>query len=120
MKKGIVKIALSIIVMIIILIALFGNWQFDFSSGSHRITPTAVDNDIWGNYKVYYRTSQYTQNTQEDFYYIDKANKELADQTRECIKQGKDAIVYYDKYIGFKGITAPATSPIIKIEIIEE
>ena len=29
-------------------------------------------------------------------------------------------MVYYDKWVGFKGITAPDTSPITKIEILEE
>lgn len=102
------------------LVALFlGNFCLDFSSGSHRIIPTAVDNDMWGNYKVYYRTTEYTKNSEEDYYYIDKNNKELAEQMKECIKQGKEVIVYYDKYIGFKGFTAPSEAPITKIELVE-
>lgn len=100
---------------------MFGNLCLDFAAGSHRITPTAVDvADMWGNYKVYYRTSQYTSNSQEDYYYIDKDNTELAEQMKEYVKQGKEVIVYYEKYVGFKGISHPSVSPITKIEIVEE
>lgn len=128
MKKGyidaeIVTVVIGVIVTMLVaaflIIAMFGNLCFDFASGSHRITPTAIDNDMWGNYKVYYRTSQYTQNQQEDFYYIDKYNSELAGQMQECIRQGKEVVVYYEKYVGFKGITAPSSSPITKIEVID-
>lgn len=99
---------------------IFGNLCLDFASGNHRITPTAVDTDMWGNYKVYYRTSQYTQNSQEDYYYIDKDDTELADEMKEYVRQGKEVVVYYEKYVGFKGISAPTSSPITKIELIEE
>lgn len=88
--------------------------------GSHRIIPTAVDTDFFGNYKVYYRTTEYTKNQEEDYYYIEKNNEELVEQLRECIKQNKTVIVYYDKWVGFKGITAPTEAPITKIEVIEE
>lgn len=100
--------------------AIFGNLCLDFASGNHRITPTAVDTDMWGNYKVYYRTSQYTQNSQEDYYYIDKDDTELANEMKEYVRQGKEVVVYYEKYVGFKGISAPTSSPITKIELIEE
>lgn len=116
----ILTILLTIAFFVFMLAALLGNLCLDFASGNHRITPTAVDTDMWGNYKVYYRTSQYTQNSQEDYYYIDKDDTELAEQMKEYVKQGKEVVVYYDKYVGFKGISAPCTSPIIKIELIEE
>lgn len=103
-----------------LLAILFGNLCLDFASGSHRIIPTAVDNDMWGNYKVYFRTTEYTKNSEEDFYYIDKNDKELAEQMKEYIKQGKEVIVYYDKWVGFKGMSAPTTAPITKIEVIEK
>ena len=101
------------------MIGLF-SLRLDFAGGQHRITPTAIDTDIWGNYKVYFKTSEYTQNTQEDYYYIDKNNTELKEQMEECIKNGDTIMIYYDKWVGFKGITAPDTSPITKIEILEE
>ncbi len=94
--------------------------RLDFAGGQHRITPTSIDTDIWGNYKVYFKTSEYTQNANEDYYYIDKNNTELKEQMEECIKNGDTVMVYYDKWVGFKGITAPDTSPITKIEILEE
>lgn len=125
-EKGYVDgeiIATTLITLIIIIgfiVCIFGNLCFDFSSGSHRIIPTAVDNDMWGNYKVYYRTTEYTKNSEEDFYYIDKNNTELAEQMKGYIKQGKEVIVYYDKWVGFKGFTAPNEAPITKIEIVEE
>lgn len=106
-------------IIISMLIGLF-SLRLDFTSGQHRITPTSIDTDMWGNYKVYFKTSEYTQNSQEDYYYIDKNNTELKEQMEECIKNGNTVMVYYDRYIGFKGITAPDTSPITKIEILEE
>ena len=106
-------------IIILFFVGLF-SLRLDFASGQHRITPTSIDTDIWGNYKVYFKTSEYTQNSNEDYYYIDKNNTELKEQMEECIKNGDTVMVYYDKWIGFKGITAPDTSPITKIEILEE
>lgn len=106
-------------IIILFFVGLF-SLRLDFASGQHRITPTSIDTDIWGNYKVYFKTSEYTQNSNEDYYYIDKNNTELKEQMEECIKNGDTVMVYYDKWVGFKGITAPDTSPITKIEILEE
>lgn len=106
-------------IIILFCVGLF-SLRLDFASGQHRITPTSIDTDIWGNYKVYFKTSEYTQNSNEDYYYIDKDNTELKEQMEECIKNGDTVMVYYDKWVGFKGITAPDTSPITKIEILKE
>ena len=106
-------------IIILFFVGLF-SLRLDFESGQHRITPTSIDTDMWGNYKVYFKTSEYTQNANEDYYYIDKDNTELKDQMQECIKNGNTIMVYYDKWVGFKGLTAPNTSPITKIEILEE
>lgn len=105
-------------IFILLIVGLF-SLRLDFESGQHRITPTAIDTDIWGNYKVYFKTSEYTQNADEDYYYIDKDNIELKEQMEEYIRNGDTVIVYYDKWVGFKGISAPGTSPIIKIEVLE-
>lgn len=114
-------IVIFLILLIVgFLVMVFGNFCLDFESGSHKIIPTAVDNDMWGNYKVYYRTTEYTKNSEEDYYYIEKNNTKLADQMKECIKQDKVVIVYYDKWVGFKGFTAPSEAPITKIEPIEK
>lgn len=106
-------------IIILFFIGVF-SLRLDFASGQHRITPTSIDTDFWGNYKVYFKTSEYTQNSQEDYYYIDKDNTELKEQMEEYIKNGNTVMVYYDKYVGFKGISSPDTSPITKIEIIED
>lgn len=37
---------------------------------------------------------------------------------KEYVAEGKEVVVYYDKWVGFKGISAPGTSPITKIEEI--
>ena len=68
----IVKFIAFLLIIGFIATAIFGNLCLDYAAGSHRITPTAVDTDMFGNYKVYYKTSQYTQNNQEDYYYIQK------------------------------------------------
>lgn len=117
---GCVIIVFLLAFVIFVFVAIFGNLCFDFASGNHRITPTAVDMDMFGNYKVYYRTSQYTQNANEDYYYIEKGNNELAEQMKEYIRQGKEVVVYYDQWVGFKGWGAPDSSPITRIELIEE
>ena len=123
-QRGEVLLGIFIFLLIGSLIILFFYGLFslrlDFASGSHRIIPTAVDNDIWGNYKVYFRTTEFTKNSDEDYYYIDKNNKELAEEMKGYVKQGKTVMVYYDRYIGFKGISAPGGSPITKIEVIED
>lgn len=117
---GVIFIVIVLSIIGFLIAAFFGNLCLDFAAGSHKITPTAIDTDMWGNYKVYFKTSEYTQNSQEDYYYIDRDNTELKEQMEECIKNGDTVMVYYDKWVGFKGITAPGTSPIIKIEILEE
>ena len=65
-------------------------------------------------------TSDFKKMRVKDYYYIDKNNTELKDQMQECIKNGDTIMVYYDKWVGFKGLTSPDTSPITKIEILEE
>lgn len=104
--------------IISIIIGIF-SFRLDFASGQHRISPTSIDTDIWGNYRVYYKTSEYTKDSEESYYYIDKDNTKIKEQMEECIKNKETIMIYYDKYIGFKGISAPDTSPIIKIEILE-
>lgn len=113
---GVISLILAVFVIITLIL---GSIRLDYASGSHRITPTAIDNDFWGNYKVYYRTSEYTKNSDEDYYYIEKGNDKLADEMREAIKQGKTILAYYDQYVGWKGWTAPDTSPIVRIEVLE-
>lgn len=116
----IVKFIVFLLIIGFIATAIFGNLCLDYAAGSHRITPTAVDTDMFGNYKVYYKTSQYTQNNQEDYYYIQKEDTELAEQMKEYITEGKEVIVYYDQWVGFKGFTAPSTSPIVRIEEVKD
>lgn len=116
----IVKFIVFLLIIGFIATAIFGNLCLDYAAGSHRITPTAVDTDMFGNYKVYYKTSQYTQNNQEDYYYIQKEDTELAEQMKEYVSEGKEVIVYYDQWVGFKGFTAPSESPIIRIEEVED
>ena len=70
--EGLFSFIIFIVIVVIIAVLGFGNLCLDFAAGSHRITPTAIDTDMFGNYKVYYKTSAYTQNSQEDFYYIQK------------------------------------------------
>lgn len=116
---GIIFIVIVLSIIVFFIAAILGNLCLDFAAGSHRITPTAVDTDIWGNYKVYYKTSEYTKNSQEDYYYIKKEDTELAEQMKEYVSEGKEVVVYYDEWVGFKGFTNPSEAPITKIEVIE-
>ena len=59
--KGFILILIGAVV-ILFFIGVF-SLRLDFESGQHRITPTSIDTDMWGNYKVYFKTSEYTQNT---------------------------------------------------------
>lgn len=113
---GCFVVVVALIVCVFAVISFVGGLVFDFEAGSHRIIPTAMDTDMFGNYKVYFKTSEYTKNNEEDYYYIDKNNKEIAEQMQEYIKKGIEVVVYYDKYVGFKGFTAPRESPIVRIE----
>jgi hypothetical protein len=72
-----------------------------------------------GHYRVYYKTSENTQNWQENYYFIEKKRSEIVVQMKEAIKNNKAIIVYYDAYIGFKGLFAPETAPITRIEILD-
>ena len=85
--------------------------RFDYAGGNHRIIPTAIDSDIWGNYKVYFKTSDFTQNKNDDYYCIEKGQDELADQVSKAIVDNKEIVIFYDRYIGWKGFTAPKTPP---------
>lgn len=113
--KAYMIVGVSLLAVVAIIVGIL-SFRFDYVSGSHRIIPTAMDNDFWGNYKVYFKTNEYTKNLEEDYYYIEKGNKELVEQMDECIRKSQEVTVYYDKYIGFKGIGAPESSPIIRIE----
>lgn len=109
-------IALTIIVIVIVTISAT-LLRFDFAGGSHRITPTAVDQDFWGNWKVYYRSpNSYVGEAEERFYYIEKGNQEIHDQIQEAIQNNWNVMVYYERWVGFKGIGSPKESPIIKVE----
>ena len=126
MKNQIGNALLAMFILIIVgalsILIFMGmlSFRLDLAGGQHRITPTSIDTDIWGNYKVYYKTSEYTRDSEEKFYFIDKENLEIKEQMENCIKSKDTIIVYYEKYVGFKGITAPETAPITKIEIIED
>ena len=113
---GCFVVVVALIVCVFAVISFAGGLVFDFEAGSHRIIPTAMDTDMFGNYKVYFKTNEYTKNNEEDYYYIDKNSKEIAEQMQEYIKKGIEVVVYYDKYVGFKGFTAPKESPIVRIE----
>lgn len=120
-KKGITELGLALATTAIILLTIFiiGSIRLDFAKGSHRITPTAVDTDFWGNYIVYYRTSVYQNSYQDEHYYIDKNSPELAQKMEEYVTTGEEVIVYYDKFVGWKGFSAPSSSPIIRIEEVK-
>ena len=110
-------VAGTILMGLIVLVVLYAcPVKFDYAAGTHRIIPTAVDSDIWGNYKVYYKTSDFTQNKNDSYYYIDKDRHDLAAEIDDAISAGDEIVTHYDKYIGWKGFTAPASSPITKIE----
>jgi hypothetical protein len=115
-KRKLFTIAVVVVIVVMAIGALM--FRFDFAGGSHRILPTAVDTDLFGNYKVYYRTTEFTRDDEEPFYYIERGNTELAAQMQECVKHGEFIMIYYERYIGFKGITAPRSAPITSIEVI--
>lgn len=115
--KKIFFILLITIWVICIALDLTG-FRFDYEVGQHSIIPTAIDTDFWGNYKVYYKTNFYEPNSYESFYYIEKNRTDLVQTIEECIKAQTYIIVYYDKWIGFKGLTSPSSSPIIKIDYL--
>ena len=108
------------IIIIIVIWGLLGvleitGLRLDYSSGQHSIIPTAIDTDFWGNYRLYYKTTIVESNSSESYYYIEKDREDLVEIISECIKNKEEVVVYYDRWVGFKGIGSPETSPIIKI-----
>jgi len=118
MKKEIFK-KVGVIVAIVVIVLVACTLRFDFKAGSHKITPTAMDKTLSGHYQVYYKTSEYTRESEESYYYIEKDNIELQNQMIDAIKENKTVMIYYDTYVGFKGFLAPETAPITHIEILE-
>lgn len=116
-KMRILQILVVVGILLIGLVALC--FRFDFAEGSHKIIPTAVDTDFFGNYKVYYKTSALTQNIEESVYYVSKDNPEIAEQIREALLENKEIVVYYGKMFGFYGFNAPREAPIYKVEFVE-
>jgi hypothetical protein len=116
---SVLKLCFILIILSAIVLSVCSPLRFDFAGGNHRIIPTAIDTDLWGNYKVYYKTSDFTHNRTEDYYYIDKDQPDLAELASQNILGNKEMVVYYDRYIGWKGFTAPKTSPIIRIETVK-
>ena len=113
-----IRTAVIFLVILSLIVGVFGI-RLDFAGGSHRILPTSVDTDLWGTYKVYYRTTEFTKDVEESVYYIEKSNDLLAEQMRDCVKAGEFIMVYYEPYVGFKGFAAPPSAPITRIEILE-
>lgn len=107
---------LEILILVTLTVFEVGGFRMDTAGGQHIIIPTAVDTDFWGNYKMYYKTTSYESNQSEGYYMIKKENSDLAEQAAKYMKERKQIIVYYDRYIGFKGITSPNESPITKME----
>ena len=104
----------------VVLVYSFFAFRFDYQGGSHKIYPTAVDNDFWGNYKVYYKTTLLTREEDEGIYYISRGRKDIRDKVRRAIMENNPIVVHYDRYIGIKGLLAPKESPIIRVDIIDE
>lgn len=114
------KIHKRFISVIVIIWVIFGileitGLRLDYSAGQHYIIPTAIDTDFWGNYKVYYKTTIYESNLSESYYYVQRDRKDLIDIIQNCIKDKKEIMVYYDRWVGFKGLSSPETSPITRI-----
>jgi len=91
-------------------------FRFDYAAGVHRIIPTAIDTDLWGNYRVYFRTTPYMRGSDKEYYCVEKVNSDLALQIREAILNNQEIIVFYNEHVGFKGIKSPKGSPIVRIE----
>lgn len=111
-----VSITLGILIVTILIVFQVGGLRMDTAGGQHIIIPTAIDTDFWGNYKVYYKTTLYESNQSEGHYMIEKEREDLAQQIREYMRERKQILVHYDRYVGFKGMSSPNESPIIKIE----
>ena len=119
-ENEIKKVHKRFISAIVIIWVIFGileitGLRLDYSAGQHYIIPTAIDTDFWGNYKVYYKTTVYESNASESYYYVQRDRNDLIELIQNYIKDKKEIMVYYDKWVGFKGLSSPDTSPIIKV-----
>ena len=118
-KLKIVAVSVLAVIVIVLILTFASPFRFDYAAGSHRITPTAVDTNLWGNYVVYYRTTDLTRESEEGIYYIEKGNTAIANQLEEAMVGGNEVVVFYDRYVGWKGFTAPRTSPITRVEVVD-
>ena len=89
-------------------------FRFDLNAGARKITPVAVDNDVWGNRIVYFKTNPFSDIEE---LYIEKDRGDLVEKVEEAIATGDELVVYRGQYFGYKGFTAPKTSPITKIQV---
>ena len=117
-SKKIKSYAVGVIVAALVIVFAFLSFRFDYAAGTHRIIPTAVDTDFWGNYQVYFRITDFTGTEADEFYYIRKKDSEIAKQVQTAIANNQEIVIYYDRYIGFKGPIAPKSSPITRVETI--
>ncbi len=115
------KRKMSIVKIILIILGILGimfTFRYDYKSGSHKITPTAIDKTFAGHYKVYYKINEFTSEEQEKFYFIEKNQEDIIHTIETAINKNRTVLVSYDVYIGFKGFGSPNSSPIIKAKIV--
>ena len=111
------KLAIACVVVLIVIWGYF-SFRFDYQAGAHRIYPTAVDSNFWGHYMVYYKTTQFTKDEDEGIYWILRGRQDLVKEVKDAILKGEAIVVHYGRWIGFKGLTVPRESPIIKVDTI--
>lgn len=99
---------------------VLGSIRLEFKGGMHKIIPTSIEKEIFGNYKVYYKASPFAQDTKEKYYYIEKGQDEIVATIEAAILNTEEIAVYYNNYVGLKGFTAPPCSPIVRVEIIKK
>lgn len=118
-NRKLIRLFIVLLLFMVGFIAYTGTY-FDLRFGKDIIRPTSISRDIWGNYKIHFDSDMASNDRFEGFYYIDANQSWLAGEVNDAIKSNRDIVIYYDSYIGWKGLMAPETSPIIMVKIIDQ
>lgn len=104
---------------VIIATIYIGSMRWDPKSGVHRIRPISMETDGFGNWKIYYRVSNFAANAKKEYYWLSAGQDEIAELVKKSIAEDKEVMIHYGPWFGLKGFFSPPESPITKVDIIE-
>jgi hypothetical protein len=120
-KIGWLSLGCILILVVFVLIGSFhGFIKYPSSTGMHRGVITAIDQEgvIFNRYRVYLKSSSYTNQSDETEYCLYLKETDLANQLKNNI--GKEVILNYGFEGGYIGYKSCGTFHIKSFELVEE